>query len=731
MSENQKPTDADAMNAMLRAEQLRMHRDNLPYEVGGSMVTGLLLALVQWGTVAHAAVLGWLALLVLVHGARVWGDQAQRRMPAAGIDSGALLQRVHQHSAAHGLAWGLASLLLFPAGDVQHQAFLALVIAGMAAGCLTITTFDMKAALLYNTLSLLPLIVRLLFEGGEIQWAMSAMGVLFLLATSLIARRAFDNVRANVTLRLADAAKAEALRRSQAQLQSLLDAFPGFILCVDANLIYTYVNQRYAALIGKTPEQMMGHNVREFLEEERAAWFGGFVKRCLAGEQVSYEVHYAATDQRARTDLAVIHVLGANPQTGAALCYAFGTDITQRQQAKEALQAARDAAEAANRAKSEFLASMSHELRTPLNAILGFSQLFGMDESLSEQTKEHALEIRHAGEHLLSLVNDLIDLARIEAGKLEISIEPLPLDSVLDDSLALVAPIARKHEVQLVDACGPCRRATIRADYVRLRQVVLNLLSNAIKYNRPQGTVRLDCQHITQTDSIRLLIQDTGYGIAADKQARIFNAFDRLGAERGQVEGSGIGLVITQRIVQAMGGDIGFESEEGVGSTFWVEFPLGTPVLTPDMNASIPDPAAAGDTAADAKLGAADRPVVLYIEDNPMNQRLMQHVFSQRPDLALRVADNAEAGLALAKSLKPVLILMDINLPGMNGYQALQALQADAQMAKIAVIAVTANAMRGDEARALAAGFCAYVSKPFDVQQLLGTLDGLIKKKPA
>ena len=402
-----------------------------------------------------------------------------------------------------------------------------------------------------------------------------------------------------------------------------------------------------------------------------------------------------------------------------ALLIKLYRQLHERESFTEQLRCARDQAENASRAKTEFLSSMSHELRTPLNAILGFAQLLQSSQKhpLNERQQRQVEQIYRSGNHLLTLINEVLDLARIEAGHINLSIERIRLGDVLEDACATLMPIAQQHGVNLQLARLAGRDVWLQADYTRLKQVLINLITNAIKYNRPHGSVRIDGRRAA--DCARVSIQDTGIGIAADQQAQLFQPFNRLGAENGSIEGTGVGLALTKKILEQMQGRIGVASQPGVGSEFWFELPLAEG-REPAADGARSDPGAAPETAAGAQAAVFD---VLYIEDNPANQRLLLELFEDLPGFALQCAHSAELGLELACSQPPALILLDINLPGLNGYQAMAILARNPATRSIPVVALSANAMPDDLRQAKAAGFAAYLTKPLDIARLLALLD--------
>jgi len=466
------------------------------------------------------------------------------------------------------------------------------------------------------------------------------------------------------------------LAAREQELRELLEAFPGYIIVTDQTHHYVYANQRFADLIGRPRESVIGRHASEVLGDERYRQVQATLDQLRLGEPLTRESDYPATAWRPRIVLQVTHALGRDTATGERRVYAFAIDISARKAAEAAMLAARDEAERANRAKSQFLSSMSHELRTPLNAILGFGHLLATDtvQPLTPAQRQQMDEILGGARHLLQLINEVLDLVVVESGSLPIHPQPLALAPVLAEALSLLQPLARSRGIHLpVAAIGLTEGAAVQADPVRLKQVLLNLLGNAIKYNHPQGRVTLACQGLARAGGLpgsagwRISVQDTGPGLDAAQQARLFGAFERLGADASRVEGTGLGLALSRGLVRAMGGDIGVHSQPGTGSTFWVQLPPADA-----LPADAADMPAAAATGRNSPPPAAAAPVVLYIEDNPVNLLLMESMFERLPGLQLRTASDPAQGLAMATEAPPDLVLLDIQLPGMDGFSLLQ-----------------------------------------------------------
>jgi signal transduction histidine kinase len=384
--------------------------------------------------------------------------------------------------------------------------------------------------------------------------------------------------------------------------------------------------------------------------------------------------------------------------------------------ANEALQRAKEEADHANRAKSEFLSRMSHELRTPLNAILGFGQLLELSVS-DREDRESVQEILRAGKHLLGLVDEVLDIARIEAGRVSLSLEPVAVQPLIEETLSMLRPLASQRDIALYTATE-LGTLHARADRQRLKQVLLNLLSNAIKYNRDGGVVVVSCAE-SSPERVRIQVKDTGPGIAPDDQPHLFAPFHRLPSGAATIPGTGLGLAISKGLIEAMEGTIGVESTKGEGSTFWFELPLAEGVAISVDSA----PAVKTMDAMVADAHPQWTQTVLYIEDDVANLRLVERVMARRPRVRLLTAMQGWLGLDLATQHHPDLILLDLHLPDVHGVEILQRLKADPTTACVPVVILSADATPGQAERLRTLGAQGFLAKPLDIQHLLGLVD--------
>ena len=512
----------------------------------------------------------------------------------------------------------------------------------------------------------------------------------------------------------------DAVREREATLQAVIKASPDIITILDAQGSMRFLSPAAERILGRAADERVGRNAlsSEHVHPDDLEQFREAQRRVLTGQDESAEVRVRVRHADGRWLTLEAH---SRPLAAPEGLLVVTRDVTEQATLEEALRLAKLAAEQANEAKSEYLSRMSHELRTPLNAILGFAQLLELDD-LADEQRDNLGHILSGARHLLSLINEVLDIAAIEAGRLTLSLEPVDLADVAAETVSLIRPLADQHHIALAGPNVTCGTHVL-GDRQRLKQVLLNLLSNAVKYNREGGSVHLDCEP-APGERLRIKVTDTGLGIPPDAIERLFVPFERVADERG-IEGTGLGLPLSKRLAEVMGGTLELASTPQQGSTFWIELPLAeAPVQQAERQLE-------GESAPAAEQADRTGPelTVLYIEDNLSNLQLVERVLGRRPGVRLISAMRPQLGLDLAGQHHPDLILLDLHLPDMPGEAVLRRLWSSPATDDIPVAILSADARPALIERLLGEGVREFLTKPLDVKELLGLVDAIAAER--
>ncbi len=691
-------TESDARDSLLLNEQTRQLYAGLPTSLSSTVILAGILAGVLWRHVAPEVVIAWSLSMLTIVAFRAF--DAYRFRIASPDES--VIRPWHRRFllgvGLAGIAWGAGGLFLFIPEHAPLQAFLAFVIAGVAAGAITTLSVNRAALLVFLPPMLLPTALRFMFEATTLALAMGSMVLIFLVMIASSGRRLNNNIKENMSLRLQAADNARMLREQEQQLRTITDNIAEGILVLDDEGRMQYANPRAGELLGLDPNDVLGQGF-EFTE--------------YAGNAREIQV------QRPDGSQGWLEVTMAKaPWKGAPARVAALHDISDRVLAERALIDAREQAEQAARAKSEFLATMSHEIRTPMNGVLGMAQLLGSTR-LDEEQREFLEVIEGSGRSLLGIINNILDFSKIEAGRVELEPLDFDLEHTMHEVLMLLAPNAEAKGLELLLNYAPDCPRYLRGDPGRLRQVLTNLAGNAIKFTE-RGHVLLEAGCLDRKDglaTLKLAVEDTGIGVEKDAGERLFQPFTQADASTTRrYGGTGLGLAISRSIVELMGGEMGVDSEPGKGARFWIRLSLPLADALPPL----PQAELTGVRA-------------LVVDDNPVNRRILT---SQLISFGMRVDSTGEPAGVLAmlrdaaEQKDPFLIvLLDYLMPGQDGESLARSIKQKADLGDARLILLTSAAQKGDARRFGDAGVCAYLTKPVVMDTLRRALAGVLGRE--
>ena len=723
------PSGSPTLEHAVFLERIKLIYANVPATILAILLVSPCLIYVNWQLVDHAIIITWFIFMSLTIFYRYIIYLLFNKKTDEEIDTRLWYRLFLTGTVLTAVCWGVTGSVLFLSDSIQQQLFTATMLAGISAGALATQApfFSIFAA--YTLINLTPLMLTLSSFGTGIHYATAVLILLFIIFIIFASARMSKIIKNSISLQfkhddvLKDIAEQKQqtdnlninlrqqinerevieqhLENSMSQLKATLESAADGILVIDNDEKITNFNQNFIDIFSISDSLIQS---RDFSS----------IQNCInsqlkdqSRQLPSYPIDDVVLLEL--NDARLIEVFSrpqkiADQTIGRVFSY---RDATMRINSESSLQEAKTKAEIANKEKSDFLSRISHELRTPLNAILGFGHLLKEknQEHLHTDEKSYISHICLAGEHLLSLIDDLLDISRIESGKLNVNLSSIACETIINESISLVKPIADVSNISIKINSKFSRFPYVYADHTRCKQALVNLLTNAIKYNHKNGSVTLSLS--LNESQIRFEIKDTGIGIDKESFNAIFQPFTRL-KQVESTKGTGIGLTITKRLITVMNGTIGVESVPGKGSTFWFQLPRALPTTTADDSVQIKSTTLTDNT-------VETMHTILYVEDEPLNQALVKSIISQIPNTRLITALTGEEGVEIALARQPDLILMDLNLPGISGYDVFNILKNEKSFTKTPIFAVSANAMPEEIQKGKDAGFIDYLIKPINI----------------